>query len=186
MRPRNGSCSFVKWTAAGRRGRHGRSVMRTVVDIDSASVTVRRHCTTADTVTATTSVPTTARRSSAPVRHADYFAGLQWRQNFYPHTHPISIPMGISMGIPIPTAESRAAVGTEFLSPYPPHIHTHGDPHTHGRVQGCRGDGISIPIPTPYGPYPYSWGSSYPRQTCYFSICFISSVRTRSSKTNVK
>jgi len=31
----------------------------------------------------------------------------------------------------------RAAVGTEFLSPYPPHTHTHGDPHgdphTHGR-----------------------------------------------------
>ena len=23
----------------------------------------------------------------------------------------------------------RAAVGTEFLSPYPNHIHTHGDPH---------------------------------------------------------
>ena len=32
------------------------------------------------------------------------------------------------MGIPMPTAESRAAVGTEFLSPYPPHTHTHGDP----------------------------------------------------------
>jgi len=26
--------------------------------------------------------------------------------------------MGIPMGIPIPTAESTAAVGTEFLSPY--------------------------------------------------------------------
>ena len=25
-------------------------------------------------------------------------------------------------------AFSRAAVGTEFLSPYPPHTHTHGDP----------------------------------------------------------
>ena len=41
------------------------------------------------------------------------------------------------MGIPIPTAESRAAVGTEFLSPYPPHTHTRGnpdgDPHTNGR-----------------------------------------------------
>ena len=24
-------------------------------------------------------------------------------------------------------------MGTEFLSPYPPHTHTHGDPHTHGR-----------------------------------------------------
>jgi len=23
----------------------------------------------------------------------------------------------------------RAAVGTEFLSPYPPYTHTHGDPH---------------------------------------------------------
>jgi len=31
------------------------------------------------------------------------------------HTHPIPI----LMAIPIPTAESRAAVGTEFLSPYP-------------------------------------------------------------------
>ena len=43
--------------------------------------------------------------------------------------------MGIPMGIPIPTAESRAAVGTEFLPPYPPHTytHTHGDSHTHGR-----------------------------------------------------
>jgi len=29
------------------------------------------------------------------------------------------------MGISIHTAESRAAVGTEFLSPYPPHTHTH-------------------------------------------------------------
>jgi len=54
---------------------------------------------------------------------------------------------------------TRAAVRTEFLSPYPPHTHTNGDPHgdshTHGRVQGCRGDGISIPISTPY---PYQWG----------------------------
>ena len=37
-------------------------------------------------------------------------------------------------------AESKAAVGTEFLSPYPPHTHTHGDPHgdpnTHGRPAG--------------------------------------------------
>jgi len=33
---------------------------------------------------------------------------------------------------------TRAAVGTEFLSPYPPHTHTHGDP----------------------------WGSPYPRQIC--------------------
>ena len=58
----------------------------------------------------------------------------------------------------------RAAVGTEFLSPYP--SHTHGDPHTHGRVQGCRGDGISIPIPTGY-PYPWRspWGSPNPRQS---------------------
>jgi len=73
---------------------------------------------------------------------------------------PIPIPKGIPMGIPIPTAESRAAVGTEFLSTYPPHTHTqgdpHGDPHTHGRVQGCRGDGISIHI---FTPYPYPWGS---------------------------
>jgi len=32
--------------------------------------------------------------------------------------------------------------------------------------QGCRGDGISIPILTPY-PYPWGspWGSPYPRQT---------------------
>jgi len=37
------------------------------------------------------------------------------------------------MGIPIPTAESRAAVGTEFLSQYPPHTHTYEDPYTHGR-----------------------------------------------------
>ena len=62
---------------------------------------------------------------------------LQWGRNFYPHTNPIPIPIGIPMGIPIPTAESRAAVGTEFLSPYPPHTNTHGDPygdpHTHGR-----------------------------------------------------
>ena len=28
---------------------------------------------------------------------------------------------------------ARAAVGTKFLSPYPPHTHTHGDPYTHGR-----------------------------------------------------
>jgi len=43
--------------------------------------------------------------------------------------------------------------------------------------QGCRGDGISIPIPTPYpwgspyqyprgSQYPYQRGSQYPRQTC--------------------
>jgi len=36
------------------------------------------------------------------------------------------------------------------------------DPHTHGRVQGCHGDGISIPIPTSY-----PWGSPYPWQTWY-------------------
>jgi len=50
---------------------------------------------------------------------------------------------------------NRAAVETELLSPYPPHTHTHGDPHgdthTHGRVQGCRGNGTSIPIPIPTG-----------------------------------
>jgi len=34
---------------------------------------------------------------------------------------------------PIPTAESRAAVGTEFLSPYPPPYPYPWDPHTHGR-----------------------------------------------------
>jgi len=28
---------------------------------------------------------------------------------------------------------SRAAMGTKFLCPYPPHTHTHGEPHTHGR-----------------------------------------------------
>jgi len=56
-------------------------------------------------------------------------AWLPWGRNFYPHTYPIPIPMGI----PIPTAESRAAVVMEFLSPYPPHTHTNGDPHTHGR-----------------------------------------------------
>ena len=59
----------------------------------------------------------------------------------------------------------RAALGTEFLSPYP---YPWGS-HTHGRVQGCRGDGIFIPTPTPY-PYLYPWGSQwafpYPRQTC--------------------
>jgi len=32
----------------------------------------------------------------------------------------------------------RAAVGTEFLSPYPPH--THGDPNTHGRPEKRRGE----------------------------------------------
>ena len=30
--------------------------------------------------------------------------------------------------IPIGLGFSRAAVGTEFLSPYPPHTHTHEDP----------------------------------------------------------
>jgi len=63
-------------------------------------------------------------------------------------------------------ASSRASVETEFLSPYPPHANTHGDPHgdphTHNRVQGCRGDGISIPIPTPCQ---YQWGSPYTRQS---------------------
>ena len=57
--------------------------------------------------------------------------GLPWGRDFYPHTHPIPISMGIPIGIPIPTAESKAAVGTEFPSPYP-----------------------------------YQWGSPYPRQTC--------------------
>jgi len=27
----------------------------------------------------------------------------------------------------------RAAMGTEFLSPYPLHTQGHGDPHTHGK-----------------------------------------------------
>ena len=66
--------------------------------------------------------------------------GLPWGRNFYPHTHGnphthgrVQGCRGDGISIPIPTAESRAAVGTEFLSPYPPHTHTHGDPHTHGR-----------------------------------------------------
>jgi len=46
---------------------------------------------------------------------------------------------------------NRAAVGKELLSPYPPHTHTHGDTHTHGRVQGCRGTEFLIPIPIPMG-----------------------------------
>jgi len=69
--------------------------------------------------------------------------GLSWGRNFNPHTHGdphihgrvqgcrgdgISIPIPIPMGIAISTEESRAAVGTEFLSPYPPHTHTNGDP----------------------------------------------------------
>jgi len=66
-----------------------------------------------------------------------HLAGLPWGRNFYPHTHPVPIPMGIPMGICIPTVDLRAAVGTEFLSPYPSRTHTHGDPngdpHTHGR-----------------------------------------------------
>jgi len=32
---------------------------------------------------------------------------------------------------------ARAAAGTEFLSPYPPHTHTHRDHHTHGRPASC-------------------------------------------------
>jgi len=41
-------------------------------------------------------------------------------------------------GDPIPTAEFRAAVGTEFLSPHPPHTHTytHGDPHGDSHTHG--------------------------------------------------
>ena len=44
----------------------------------------------------------------------------------------------------------RAAVGTEFLSPYPSHTHTngdpHGDPHTYGRpgLSPRRGDGVAV------------------------------------------
>jgi len=75
------------------------------------------------------------------------------------------------------TETSRAAVETEFLSPYP---YPWGCPY-HGRVQGCRGDGISIPIPmripiptaesraavgTEFlSPYPYPWGCPYPWQS---------------------
>jgi len=40
----------------------------------------------------------------------------------------------------------RAAVGTEFLSPYSPHTHTHGDPHTHGRP-GSRPSGRQLKTP---------------------------------------
>ena len=47
--------------------------------------------------------------------------GLPWGRNFYPRTYPIPIPIGIL----IPTAESRAAVGTEFLSPYLPQFAKH-------------------------------------------------------------
>jgi len=32
-------------------------------------------------------------------------------------------------GTPWRRSTARAAVGTEFLSPYSPHTHTHGDPH---------------------------------------------------------
>ena len=48
-------------------------------------------------------------------------------------------------GSPYPRQSPGLPWGRNFYS----HTHTHGDPHTHGRVQGCRGDGISIPIPIP-------------------------------------
>ena len=64
----------------------------------------------------------------------------------------------------------RASQGCRGVGISVPIPNTQGNPHgdlrTHGRVQGCRGDGISIPIPTPY-PYPREspWGSPYPRQS---------------------
>ena len=65
--------------------------------------------------------------------------GLPWRRNLYPNTH--------THGDAHTHAESRAAVGTEFVSPYPC---PWGCPYP-CRVQGCRGDGISIPRPIPMG-----------------------------------
>ena len=57
-------------------------------------------------------------------------SGLPCGRNFYPHTHTHGDPHGDphTMGIPIPTTEPRVAVGTEFLSPYPPNTYTHSRP----------------------------------------------------------
>ena len=68
------------------------------------------------------------------------------------------------MGVPIPTTESRAAVGTEFLCTFPPHTHTHpwGSPYprqtwkivkktfktcndVHDLLADCRGPSLLIP-----------------------------------------
>ena len=60
-------------------------------------------------------------------------------------------------------------MATEFPSAYPPQTHTHGDflgdPDTHGRVQGCRGDGISIPIYTYPIPIPMGIPMGIPTPT---------------------
>ena len=60
-------CVCVKWMVSGPRGRRGRPVTPTVVDIVSGFATVRRRRTTVATVTAATLPPTTAPSSSALV-----------------------------------------------------------------------------------------------------------------------
>jgi len=91
--------------------------------------------------------------------------GLPWGRNFYPHTHPVLIPMGIPMGSPYPRQSSGLPWGRNFYPhTHPIHMGIPMDPHTHGRVQGCRGDGISILIHIPYQ-WGSPWGSPYPRHT---------------------
>ena len=41
--------------------------------------------------------------------------GLPWGWNLYPHTHPTPKPMGISIGILIPTAD---LVGSQHITAY--------------------------------------------------------------------
>ena len=53
--------------------------------------------------------------------------------NFIPKRHFNSRCKSSGTFSSVTAQDFRAAVGTEFLSPYPPHTYTHGDPHTHGR-----------------------------------------------------
>jgi len=117
-------------------------------------------------------LPHDYRRTPQPVHDVQYKInnqqGCRGDGISIPIPTPYPYPWGSPMGIPISTAESRAAVGTELTSPYPPHTHTHGnphgDPHTHGRpdnqlikqqLLATRSSVVEVQSPTLYGPKPY-------------------------------
>ena len=60
-------CVRVKWTASGHRGRRGQPATRTVVDIASVGVIVRRRRTTVANASEVASAPTIAHSNFAPV-----------------------------------------------------------------------------------------------------------------------
>ena len=62
--------------------------------------------------------------------------------------HLLRLPATSARNAPWPQQRNyRAAVGTEFLSPYPPYLwDSHGDPHTHGTPEKLALRSLSLSI----------------------------------------